>query len=171
MPLSPFHRWLFALLLLAVAIYCALGVMQALSISHGQRAIWNINLWLSGWLLATVLAWLVAPIHLRQSQRSSIAKRLVPWAHFAIATVAAWSIFSHILAVDACLDRGGSYNYLVSSCSLVETSSFMPLYQSHGFPIVASVVFAFLAYSTPSRTAFRSDGGQDSAVMADTVPR
>jgi hypothetical protein len=42
------------------------------------------------------------------------------------------------------LDRGGSYNYLVSSCSLVETSSFMPLYQSHGFPIVASIVFGLL---------------------------
>jgi putative transposase len=27
------------------------------------------------------------------------------------------------------------------------------------------------AYSTPSRTPFRSDGGQHSAVMADTVPR
>ena len=28
-----------------------------------------------------------------------------------------------------------------------------------------------LAYSTPSRTPFRSDGGQHSTVMADTVPR
>jgi hypothetical protein len=27
------------------------------------------------------------------------------------------------------------------------------------------------AYSTPSRTAFRADGGHHSAVMADTVPR
>jgi hypothetical protein len=27
------------------------------------------------------------------------------------------------------------------------------------------------AYSTPSRTPFHSDGGQHSAVMADTVPR
>jgi hypothetical protein len=27
------------------------------------------------------------------------------------------------------------------------------------------------AYSTPSRTPFRSDGGQHSTVMADTVPR
>jgi short-subunit dehydrogenase len=29
----------------------------------------------------------------------------------------------------------------------------------------------FAAYSTPSRTPFHSDGGQHSAVMADTVPR
>jgi hypothetical protein len=28
-----------------------------------------------------------------------------------------------------------------------------------------------VAYSTPSRTPFRSDGGQHSTVMADTVPR
>jgi len=144
MSLPPFLRWLFALLLLAMAIYSALGVLQALSISQGKRVIWNINLWLSGWLLATVFAWLVAPIHLRPSQRGSIARRVVPWAHFAIATAAAWSILRHLLAVDACLDRGGSYNYLVSSCSLVETSSFMPLYQSHGFPIVASIVFGLL---------------------------
>lgn len=27
------------------------------------------------------------------------------------------------------------------------------------------------AYSTPSRTRFRADGGQHSALMADTVPR
>jgi predicted transposase/invertase (TIGR01784 family) len=34
-----------------------------------------------------------------------------------------------------------------------------------------SRLLASHAYSTPSRTPFHSDGGQHSAVMADTVPR
>jgi hypothetical protein len=137
-------RWLFALLLLLLAIYSALGVLQALSISEGARAIWNINFWASGALLATVVAWLVAPIRSRSPKRGSIAQRVAPWAHFAIAAAAAWPILKHLLAVDECLDRGGSYNYLVSSCSLVETTTFMPLHQSHGFPIVAFIVFGLL---------------------------
>jgi hypothetical protein len=37
---------------------------------------------------------------------------------------------------------------------------------------VALAMCAFIgAYSTPSRTPFRSDGGLHSTVMADTVPR
>jgi hypothetical protein len=144
--MHPFQalRWLMASLLLALAAYSVLGILQALSISQGERAIWNINFWASGGLLATVFAWLVAPTRSHSNQRGSIAHRLAPWVHFAIALAAAWSVLRHLLAVDACLDRGGSYNYLISSCSLVETSTFMPLHQSHGFPMTAAVVFALL---------------------------
>jgi hypothetical protein len=157
---SPALRWLIASLLLALAAYSALGILQALSISQGERAIWNINFWASGGLLATVLAWLVAPIRSHSTQRGSIAHRLVPWVHFAIALAAAWSVLGHLFAVDACLDRGGSYNYLISSCSLVETSQSMPLHQSHGFPMTAAVVFTLLGLRSlrarealPSRTS------------------
>ena len=43
-----------------------------------------------------------------------------------------------------------------------------------GMSIVAAGMtglLAIVAYSTRSRTPFRSDGGQHSTVMADTVPR
>ena len=47
------------------------------------------------------------------------------------------------------------------------TSAYFLRQQGHD----VTVIDRQAAYSTPSRTPFRSDGGRHSTVMADTVPR
>ncbi len=43
--------------------------------------------------------------------------------------------------------------------------------RAYALSVLSSMFRWLIAYSTPSRTPFRSDGGQHSTVMADTVPR
>jgi len=136
-------RWLAVAALLLLSVYCALGVLQALSLFQGERALWNVNLWSSGALVALVLACLLALPSGALPERSIISLA-APWVLFGLAAVAAWLVASHLLAVDQCLDRGGSFNYLSATCSNGSSLPFLPIYRTHGFPLVAAGVFFLL---------------------------
>ncbi len=48
------------------------------------------------------------------------------------------------LAVDACLDRGGSFNYVAGQCDLIENHTYVAFSARHGLAVALSVVAAAL---------------------------
>ena len=146
-------HWSAAALLTLLAIYCALGVFQALSLFQGERALRNVNLWSSGALVAVVLACLAAPRRRVTSASASIFQRTAPWIYFGLVAFALWPAVGHLLAVDKCLDRGGSYNYVVGACSFESNSPFMQLHHSHGFLLVAAGLFLLLGLGSSFKLA------------------
>ena len=126
------------------SLYSVLGVLQALSLFQGERALWNVNLWASLALLAGVAAWQFAPKS-AQSSRLSRLELAIPWLQVALALYFVWQVASHLASVDACLDHGGSFDYLSGACNTQGALPFLPLHKTHGFAIVAALVFGFLA--------------------------
>jgi len=155
-------RLLAVTVLLLFAIYCALGVLQALSLLQGERALWNVNLRSSGAFVAVVLACLLALPSGGLPERSIISLT-VPWLFFGLAAVAAWLVASHLLAVDHCLDRGGSFNYLSASCSNGPSLPSVPLYRTHGFPLVAAGVFLLLGLRSLAKLSAQKRGTRSAA--------
>ncbi len=137
-------RWLGVALFSLASIYAVLGVLQALSLFQGERALWNLNLWASLALVAGVLAWQVAPKAEPPSPLSTPG-RVMPWLQGGLALYFAWQVLRHLAAVDACLDHGGSFDYLAGACNMQESLPYVPLHKTHGFPIVAAFVLGFLA--------------------------
>jgi hypothetical protein len=126
------------------SLYCVLGVLQALSLFRGDRALWNLNLWASLALVAGVVAWQLAPKVAQPSQPSKL-QVAIAWLQLGLALYFVWQVVSHLASVDACLDHGGSFDYLAGECSMLESLPFVPLHRTHGFPMVATCVFGFLA--------------------------
>jgi hypothetical protein len=66
------------------------------------------------------------------------------WAGAAVLSlvpiVAMW--LQEFLAVDACLDRGGSFNYVAGQCDLIESHAYVAFSARHGLAIALSVVAA-----------------------------
>ena len=144
--MNPRHaiRWLGVTLFALASLYAVLGALQALSLYQGERALWNLNLWASLALVAGVAAWQVAPRAAEFSQ-SSTRRRFMPWLQAGLAFYFAWQVLSHLAAVDACLDHGGSFDYLAGACNMQESLPYVPLHKTHGFPIVATFVLGFFA--------------------------
>lgn len=139
--------WLLALsaLSLLVSVYALLGVVQAAMLFQGLRALRNANLWGS---LSLVMFMAAIVTHARAVQFSLPRGRAVLGA--LLLFVAAWAlipILGELCAVDACLDRGGSFDYLASECSSVITHPYIPFLQRRGFQLVAGVLFASAAVS------------------------
>jgi len=125
------------------SVYCFMGVLQAASLFTGERALFNGNLWASLSLLsgfgAAHLFSAVRPTVNRLSPR--VARFLTAfWA--AISLVAAWQVVSYLLAVDRCLDQGGSFDYVRGECDLENSHSAISLGKTHGFLLVAAVLAA-----------------------------
>jgi hypothetical protein len=137
-------RWLGVTLFALASIYAVLGVLQALSLYQGERALWNVNLWASLALVAGVMAWQVAP-KAALTSRMSTWRRVIPWLQAGLALYFAWQVLRHLVAVDACLDHGGSFDYLAGVCNMQESMPYVPLHRTHGFPIVATLVLGLLA--------------------------
>jgi hypothetical protein len=125
------------------SVYCFMGVLQAASIFTGERALFNGNLWASLSLLFGFGA-----VHLFGSARST-ANRVSPrvarfltvfWA--AIFLAAAWQIVSHLLAVDRCLDQGGSFDYVRGGCDLVSSHGVISISKTHGFLLLTAALSA-----------------------------
>ena len=116
------------------SVYSLMGVLQAMSLFTGERALRNGNLWGSLCLLGAVLA-----IHLfliarskppARSQRKAVVFA-VGW--LAVAALALWPVLSHLVAVDRCLDSGASFNYVRGSCDTSSTHESLSLVATHGF--------------------------------------
>jgi hypothetical protein len=137
--------------LLLVSAYGLGGVLQAASLFVGARALRNANLWGSVALIAflgSLVCFWFAKRHIGTSSRV----RLVVVAIALISAVAlVWPLAAEFAAVDACLDSGGSYNYLGSVCDLEQDHPYIPVFDRQGFRISGSlglVVFGVLISAT-----------------------
>lgn len=131
-----------ASVLVLMAGYGLAGVLQTASIHQGERQLWNANYWLSLALLAATGAALLLA---RSPAPDRFVLRAMPWVHAGLAGFFAWQVLQHLLAVDRCLDLGGSFDSLKAVCDMGSTHAFIPLLRSHGFPLLAATVFTLLA--------------------------
>ena len=62
------------------------------------------------------------------------------WA--SIAALATWQVLAHILAVDRCLDDGGSFDYVLGQCDIKHSHEVFSIWSTHGFLMVVAFVTA-----------------------------
>jgi hypothetical protein len=114
------------------AMYTLMGVLQALSLFTGERALRNVSLWGSLSLVCLFAsAFLIA---------KALRLRFGPLTHklagILCSAMAVWSlsaVVKHELAVDRCLDQGGSFNYVHGVCDGSASHAALSLAVTHGF--------------------------------------
>jgi hypothetical protein len=137
----------------AAALYALMGVLQALSLFTGERALRNVNLWGSLFLVSlSVSVFLLAKA--AQVHLGFVARKLAGFMSVAIAVWALWVLAAHELAVDGCLDGGGSFNYVQGVCDASVNHPVLSLAVTHGFVLtvgglacLAAVLFLGSAYA------------------------
>ena len=133
-------------LLLVVSAYSLGGVVQAASLFVGARALRNANFWgsisLVAFLGSRICFWRGAT---KVWGRSS-PRIFVGTAAAILAAALVWPLASEFMAVDACLDSGGSYDYVLSTCDLQRDHPHLQLFERQGFRVVGSLaLMAFAA--------------------------
>jgi hypothetical protein len=146
----------------AAAIYGALGILQALSLYQGARALWNVNQWsvlvLVGLITSALAVW---PGMVFGNARAGLPRSTAFW--LLTATLALWPLVKAFVAIDACLDAGGSYDSVRAQCSMKTSHPFIPLHQTHGFFIFTTVIAALLAALSFLSSRVRSAAPQRAA--------
>src|SRR5574341_269061 len=97
------------------ALYALMGVLQALSLFTGERALRNVNLWGSLFLVGLSVS-VVLIAKATRIRFGLVARRVAGVLSAAVAVWALWVLVGHELAVDRCLDGGGSFNYVQGVC-------------------------------------------------------
>jgi len=114
------------------ALYALMGVLQALSLFTGERMLRNVNLWGSLFLVGvSVFSFLVAKA--TRVRFGLTARKIAGVLSVAVAVWALWPVVRHELAVDRCLDNGGSFNYLQGVCDASASHPALSLAVTHGF--------------------------------------
>ncbi len=126
------------------SLYAVMGVLQAASLFTGPRAFSNANFWGSVWLVALVFSvlcfWQVC---------GGTPKFLVfpAWLKVVVGiclvVLALWflsPVIADLLAIDRCLDNGGSFNHVESVCDLTVSHPHMSTFERQGFRLVTFVV-------------------------------
>jgi hypothetical protein len=133
--------------LLLVSAYGFGGVLQAASLFVGDRALRNANLWgsvsLVSFLGSIVCFWFAK----RRIGVSSRARLVVGGIAVVSAAALLWPVATEFMAVDACRDGGGSFDYTRSVCDREQNHSYVPVFERQGFRIAGSlalVVFGVL---------------------------
>jgi len=137
-----------AVVALLAALYGLLGFFQAVMLFTGLRALKNSNIWASVFLVGVSLSVFCLRVARRQSDRAPGAVHRIGRLTFLIACCllsvgALWRVVSDYLALDSCLDIGGSFNYVRSVCDLTSAHPALSLFAWRGVFVTAALVFAF----------------------------
>jgi uncharacterized membrane protein len=103
------------------------------------------------------------------------------WPAFGVVVFLAWLVSTqvlfqpHLFEMWELPDIARGWAYYFCEVSLIGVLMWLAVVAAEQYRLSTALargaLLATAAYSTPSRTAFHADGGQHSAVMADTVPR
>jgi len=145
-------------LLLAVSAYSFFGVVQAASLFVGAKASKNANLWGSISLVAFLGSLICFRFTTKRRIVRSSMRRIVGAVAVIFALTLAWPVAAEFMAVDACLDRGGSYNYIRSACDLQQNHQHLPLFERQGFRIVGGLSFTALGVLLIAPSWFSFEG-------------
>ena len=133
-------------LLFLVALYGLMGFLQAVMLFTGERALRNSNIWSSLFLVAAALATacFVSARQRRSQERAHwlVTRLVLLCASLLVSVSAAWRVVSDYIAVDSCLDLGGSFNYVRSVCDFSASHPSVSAFAWRGFFIACSLVFA-----------------------------
>lgn len=111
-----------------------------------ERALKNANIWGSVFLLA-----IIASVSLFVAARKRISHFLfsrilghkaVMVVAFAIALLILTPVFKDVIAIDRCLDNGGSFDHVRSVCDLKQSHLSLSIFERQGFLLVAALMFA-----------------------------
>lgn len=144
-------KWACALggaVLAVAAMYALMGVLQATSLFTGERALRNVNLW--GSLFLVALSASIFLIAKAVRVRFGLVARMVAGVcSTAVAVWALWVVAGRELAVDRCLDKGGSFNYVHAVCDTSATHPashpVLSLAATHGFVLTLGVLACLAA--------------------------
>lgn len=127
------------------SVYGLLGFFQAVMLFTGERALKNSNIWSSVFLLSLALSIACFGASRHESPRSfhpSVFRALLLGVCLLLSVAAAWRVFTDFMALDACLDGGGSFDYIHSVCDHIGSHSSVSLFAWRGFFLTSAVVFA-----------------------------
>ena len=135
-----------ACVLFLVFLYGFAGVLQAAMLFVGVKALRNANLWGSiaivGLAAAVACMWLALQSRRRASRIShSYVYMLGAVVALGLALVMLWPVIRDFVAIDRCLDGGGSFDYVESVCDMSANHPHLSLPEYQGFRVVAAVVF------------------------------
>ncbi|MBH0184858.1 MAG: hypothetical protein HP477_05400 [Nitrospira sp.] len=125
-------------LLLIVSAYGFGGVIQAASLFVGERALRDANLWGSVSLVAFLGALVCFLAAARRLTDRSLPRLLVGGLAVVSTVVLVWALVAEFLAVDTCLDAGGSFDYMRSACDLEQNHPYIPVMERQGFRVAGS---------------------------------
>jgi hypothetical protein len=122
-----------------------MGFFQGIMLFTGEKALKNANLWGSVFLLSSigsVSCFLEAKIQKpRSTLRLILGHKGIMFAAFALALLILYPVVSDLIAIDGCLDKGGSFDHVKSACDYKQTHSAMSLFERQGFLLVAALIF------------------------------
>jgi len=133
--------------LLLVSAYGLGGVLQAASLFVGARSLRNANLWGSVSLVAFLGSLVCFWFAKRRIGVSSRTRFVVGGIAVVSAVALLWPLATEFMAVDACLDGSGSFDYTRSVCDHEQNHSYVPVFERQGFRIAGSlalVIFGVL---------------------------
>ena len=139
-----------------------MGFFQAVMLFTGERALNNSNIWSSVFLVAVASATMCFAAS-RQKRSSSAAHLAVARAALLsvslfLSAAAAWRVASDYMALDSCLDLGGSFDYVRSVCDLGESHAIVSLFAWRGFFLTSALVFAVPVVLAAARRRKENEG-------------
>ena len=131
---------------LLASLYGLMGFFQAAMLLTGERALKNSNIWSAVFLVAVASATMCfsATRHKRSSRaaHSADARTALLGVSLFLSAAAAWRVASDYMALDSCLELGGSFDYVRSVCDLAESHAVVSLFAWRGFFLTSALVFA-----------------------------
>ncbi|MBA4327156.1 MAG: hypothetical protein C0428_02915 [Polaromonas sp.] len=131
---------------LMASLYGLMGFFQAVMLFTGERALKNSNIWSSVFLVAVALATMcfASSRHKRSSRAPylAVARVVLLGVCLFLSAAAAWRVASDYVALDSCLDLGGSFDYVRSVCDLTDSHAVVSLFAWRGFFLTSTFVFA-----------------------------
>jgi hypothetical protein len=135
------------------SIYCLMGVLQAASLFTGERLLVNFSLWSSLliiFIFATAHLFLMAKRVALRDAKQATGFAVIFWL-IAVA-LSIYPLMSHLIAVEICLDKGGSFNYIQGWCDEKNSHSSIAVWKSHGvFITLTAVTFVHFLFALRSR--------------------
>ena len=131
---------------LLASVYGLLGFFQGIMLFTGERALKNANVWSSVFLVS--VAFSTTCFRASRNERSrraahlSVIRALLLGVCLLLSAAAAWRVAGDYLALDSCLDLGGSFDYVRSVCDVTGTHAVVSLFAWRGFFLTSAVVFA-----------------------------
>jgi hypothetical protein len=153
-------RLFFAAACILVALYAFGGILQAASLFTGAKALKNFSLWAS----LSYLSFTAALLLLAWPWRRHLLPRPAVQLGFGVVSLCAgflllWPLLPQALAIDSCLDAGGSFNYLQSTCDQAQSWPRLSLLERSGLRIAVASSLALLGAVGVARALHRRSGG------------
>lgn len=144
-----------------VGFYALMGVFQAAMLFTGARALSNFNFWASVSFLAYTVSVAMLSRPWRLLHRISVSVLIAGAIGFlAAGFLLVHPVVAEFAAVDACLDAGGSYDYVRSTCDYSQNHPLIRIGWRSGFRITLCLACAAVAAAIAWHCTRRSRAGQ-----------